>query len=210
MRQRASFFIIVLFLIACRPHTPSLTPVPERTLRLSQDGVTLALDVPPAWQSRVANERIILMQMSEPIDAQGIINGVVVNLWLPAKNIVPNTPTANTSTLEVLSQFLSNPSITESATLSTPVAFQWQQYDSAYYLLNGGDGNITLVVALTAPQTQRMIAINLSTSLDNTDSLLPTLSLLLERMSVNDNALDASLIAFLPTELPVPTHPAKP
>jgi hypothetical protein len=210
MRQRTSLFILLLFLMACRPHTLSLTPAPERTLRLSQDGVTLALDVPPLWQSRVANERIILMQMNQPMNAEGILNGVVVNLWLPAKNAMPNTPAGSATTVEVLSQFLNNPSITESATISTPVAFQWQQYDSAYYLLNAGDGNITLVVALTAPQTQRMIAINLSTSLDNTDSLVPTLSLLLERMSVNDNALNASLVSFLPTELPVPTHPAKP
>ncbi len=205
--QRFLSYLLIFFVVACSPHKATLLNPTSEVLSLFSDDITLEVDIPELWTSHISEEHIILMEMSQPIDEHGAINGVIVNIWLPQKaDLDPSASATTTTAEELLGRVLDSPDLVASAAVSTPVSFRWHQYDSAYYLLNNGDGNVTLVLALTSAHTDRMIALNLSTNTKNTARLLPTLSMVLEKMHINGTKLDASLVNHLPSELPVPVH----
>jgi hypothetical protein len=203
--KRFALIGLVLFLISCSSASVStdltLTLAP---LILESDETTLSVTTPPQWTGILDSKHIILTQSSAPLNSDGTLNGVIINIWLPDKTEIVGDVVA-TKTSDLLQQITNRPSYVGTATTTDPQAFVWQDYDGAYYALNNGDGNVTLVLALSMPDSRQLIAFNLSTNADTSKLLLPTFAQALPHIRINDISLTSSLVESLPPSVEFPT-----
>lgn len=198
---------MLLFAVGCTPSVSVLPSTEEKVLRLETAKVSLEWQPVGAWQAMLHEGHIILMEQPQPVSADGIIQGVIANIWLPETLEIASNPTTVPMTAsDVLTQVVSRPPISTDATTSSPQAFVWQGYDGAYYVLNSGDGNIALVIALVLPESNHMLAFNLSANEKNTASIYRALANILNHLQVNTQVLGDSLVTVLPKELPIPSY----
>jgi hypothetical protein len=172
-------------------------------LILDSDETTVSVTTPPQWTGILDSEHIILTQSPTPLHADGTLNGVIINIWLPDKTEIVGDVVA-TKTSDLLQQITNRPSYVGTATTTDPQAFVWQDYDGAYYALNNGDGNVTLVLALSMPDSRQLIAFNLSTNANTSALLLPTFAQVLPYIRINNTSLTSSLIESLPVSVEFP------
>jgi|GEM_PF-1713462 len=165
-----------LFLVGCSPAAATTpTSQPEQlTAKIRQ--VEISLSKPAGWSAYLASDHLLLTESPAIRLSDGTLSGSVINIWMP-----PETLTQAETPLEAtLQQILSAPTLRHTAATSTPTPFRWGDAEAAYYLLNSGDGNVSLVIALVLPPHVRegggLLGINISLpalELERLDVLLP-------------------------------------
>ena len=152
------------------------SPTPELTwARLSGNGVTVRILVPPGWTQDTTEDGIVLSEHSATMESGGALEGVQILLFIhPVSGF--NYPAGETNRARtVLSQLIQMPNyVNADAAVSTPVGFTWGGYDAAYYLLNKGHGRLEMVLAL-AVSPDELVACNISAPDSLSDALVDPL-----------------------------------
>lgn len=165
----------------------------------------MTLRAPEGWTSLEGDSHIILIEQRNPIGAHGLIEGLIVHVWMPTlEDLLEVSFTPTSSASELLQQIVELPLVTANAVASKPQDFQAQGYDGAYYTLNSGDGNVTLVLMLKY-NANDFIAFNFSTQLKYLERIPQGLAKVLEGMTVNDVPIDTAWVTSLPSVLYVPS-----
>jgi hypothetical protein len=175
-------------------------------LSLVGGDISLRVDLPPGWHGYVDGKHLLLTDVQNPLDADGSLKGVVVNVWLPDPQLL--TPAASDGavrTSDVLRQIVTRPTLLGDAIASTPQPFTYAGFDGAYYVLLADNQTLTLVFALTPRNTPQMVAFNVTSRGDDVNGLLSTLRRVIPFIQVNNTPLDETLLDVLPPpDLPTP------
>jgi hypothetical protein len=198
---------LFLFAVGCTPpSSPILLSTQVVPLSLQGSDVSLRVDLPPGWHGYVDGTHLLLTDVQNPLGADGRLNGVVVNMWLPDPELL--TPVATEGpvrTSDVLQQIVTRPALLGDAVASTPQPFTYSDFDGAYYVLLSDNETLTLVFALTPANASQMVAFNVTSQGRTITSLLDTLRRVLPFIQVNGTPLDETLLDTLPPpDLPTP------
>lgn len=192
--------MIIMLLAGCLPSASLVLNTPNLPVRVQQNGITISALPPQGWRAFVENTHLILTTQpnTEPT--------IVINVWMPHETLIRDLPLTHwTSTAEVLREITNTPRLIGNAVASTPQPFHWMQYDGAYYLLNNGTRNATLVIALRPAQSTQMIVINITADASTLHDLGRYAGSALENVLINQQPLRADLLALLPQPLELPT-----
>ncbi|MCB9453115.1 MAG: hypothetical protein H6672_16910 [Anaerolineaceae bacterium] len=174
---------------------------------LASDGVRLRLKVPSGWQARSMDDGILIAQEFSTMFADdNQIKGIQMHLfvhYLEEFDLPANDPNIAES---VLNQIVQIPEYVGRAAVSVPRGFHWDQYDAAYYLLNSGDGTITMLLALIVEDPPRMIVCNINAPLDKAAHIRMSLPLVFGDFTINGQQVDVSALYRLPFPLEFPTY----
>lgn len=165
----------------------------------------MGFSTPQGWTSLQDDDHIILVEHAKPIGADGLLNGLIVHVWLPKlAELADIQMTPATTTSELLGQIVALYVPSEHAVTSALRPLRAAHYDGAYYLLNSGDGNITMVLMLKL-DPHHLVAFNISTQLDNLDSIPHGLGQVLAGFTINGELAETDWVGTLPSLLEVPT-----
>jgi hypothetical protein len=214
-------FMCVLAAAACRETqpTPTLTatPTPQPTateeayiddyVEVESNGVRLGISVPWGWK---AHKTPVGLMMTEHYTSAPIA-GMEVHIFVHTLTGF-DLPTGNDANiaLAVLTQIIHDPQYLGRAAVSEPKGFDWDGHNAAYYLLNTGDGNVTMLVAVIIQKPQRLIVCNISSPDERSQSIRVMLPTLLATLTINGVVMDTAAVNALPVPLVFPAYAPPP
>jgi hypothetical protein len=193
---RVGVGIMLAMITACNPFASVKTPTPSNPddtqhITLTLQGVPLAFTKPAGWHIYRETDHVILTEQSEPLNADGSLQGIVVHIWLM------DAPPENT-TSAALSRILLTPDLTEPLPVTvTPHSFEWSQHDAAYYMLEAQEGYMTLVLAVMLADKSSMVAINISAPQQDTARVKALLPTLFDGFAIGGRELDSAPLGDL-------------
>lgn len=197
-----------LLLTACLPVSIPASPSPhpigsDEFVDLPLSNITIKIRRLPGWSLYNDAEHIVLTEEITPLDPEGVLHGIVIHLWVAEM-------TADGTIVEALHHILQTSDIGDDAVYSEPQAFEWQQHESAYYLLNTHNDNVALVLVVRLPESPQMLAINITTSLDDHARIRKLLPELFMGFMINNHPLSHHDLYHIPESLDFPTLPQQP
>lgn len=197
MRFQTLCLLVALLIGACYP--AALPPTEARQslpdiVTLTVNDIEIRIKKPAGWWAYPEAQHLLLMEKDPVMKADGTLTGMVVNIWLP--QVQPGM-----SAEDMLRQVLADPDIAEQVESTPPRAFTWNQLDAACYLLDSGDGNLTLVIAVVVPEQKGMVAINITVPAEAIDRMHPLLAILFEEFTINNVLLNSDELV-LPADEP--------
>ena len=214
MWMKALISCLLLCLVACVPlgqesaQLPD-TPPPHNAERITATlgVVEVAVNCPSGWQAYTDDQGLAIAENPGSVVEGGALRGILLYVWMPPLDdfSVPETADANRAQL-VLDEVIHNPDVVGSGRVTQPQGFAWGDQDAAYYLLNdrAGEGHATLVLAVTVPRTNRLLAVSLSAPHREQSRIREMLPTLLDGLTVNRVSMDSAVLDTLPETLAFP------
>ncbi len=198
---RICYYIVfcAILLTGCIPIQtsvePSRIPTPNNTyIDLPLADVAVRLYHLSGWNLYHDNQHIVLTEEVNPLNHQGDLEGIVMHLWLA--DITPEH-----ATLDALNEILQKSDVDQANLLSDPIAFVWQEHDSAYYLLNSDMNNIALVLAVRVPDSDHLLAVNISVPGIDYERMRQLLPELFKGFAINHRLLDSADLHHIPMNI---------
>lgn len=197
------------------PPLPTPTPPPEVTgeptpvewIEHEVDNVVLGVEKPRGWQAQQTDDGILLVEHSGSMTTTDrTMRGVQVHIFVHSLDGFELVAGKNRA-WSVLEQIIQDQKYLGSARADKPYGFEWSQHDAAYYLSNNGDGNMTMLIAIAMPDSERMVACNITSPASEADRIRDILPLIFDSLTVNGLRLDVSVLNHLPDPLVFPPNP---
>lgn len=203
--------LLLLLIAACAP-TVSLDSLEDTTIRRQITamigGVMIGVDLLPGWEAFIDNRHVTLVEKPTEItdSADTALTGTVVNFWMPSLTL--ETDEAPPAVSHLLSDHLDQSNLHETAEVSTPSPFVWEGHDAAYYMLNTGDGNLTLVVAVMISPEIGMMAVNITGPMAHREQIMNLLPVLFANFSINGKSFDPAVFEDWADRAAYPVYPS--
>ncbi|HRF96874.1 MAG TPA: hypothetical protein PLZ51_16815, partial [Aggregatilineales bacterium] len=83
--------------------------------------------------------------------------------------------------------------------------FIWDNLDCAYYLMDNGEGNLTIVIGILDPLSEKLVTVSMSAPAHDETRIRQNLPILLDNLLINDHTLSGkTLEEILPKPLIFP------
>ena len=219
MRISLGLLLVLSVMVACDSITGAsgeTTMMAIKTPTVSQeewthhdgDDIDLAIVVPEGWETYNTDAGIVLNEYASATVPDPTLRGILVHIFVPYIDHFSRPVTADTNMAWwVLKQVVSDPDYVGSALVSQPVAFTWDHYEAAYYLLNNRNETVTMLLALGLPDHSNLVVCHISAPEDQSPRIRPMLSTILGSLHINGAAIDPSSLDDLPDPLEFPQNP---
>ncbi|MDX2075495.1 MAG: hypothetical protein SFZ02_03630 [bacterium] len=178
------------------------------TVDFSIGGIHLALPHPQKWESYTTEYGIVLAEQLGSVATEGQLGGILIHLFVPPLDGVtlPISEESNRA-LSILTEILAHPDYVGDATVSRPLPFIWDNLDCAYYLMDNGEGNLTIVIGILDPLSNKLVTVSVSAPAQDETRIREHLPVLLDNLHINDKTLSGkTLEEILPNPLIFPRH----
>jgi hypothetical protein len=194
--------------------TPEVTPAAAYQADWEQvevNGVRLRIEIPRGWVVQKTDEGLLIAERFGRMETVSTMPGMQIHLFVHSLDgfDLPDADDANVA-WAVLEQVIQKPSYIGDAKVSKPKGFDWGGQDAAYYLLNDGDGSLSILVAVVIASPKRLIVCNFSSPIRQADEIRTMLPEVLSKLTINGVALDMAALDNLPDPLPFPEAEATP
>ncbi|MBZ0301307.1 MAG: hypothetical protein K8J31_16290 [Anaerolineae bacterium] len=214
MRISASLLLILLtacqvFSYPAQSNPPSVVDKRaasgEQWTRHNEGEVSLSIVVPRGWETYNTSVGIVLNEYIGGNAPDTPLNGFLIHIFIPHDKhfTLPDSDDVNMAWF-VLNQVVTNPDYIGGALVSEPVAFEWDDYDAAYYLLNNRDQTVTMLLALALPD-QNLVVAHVSVPEAQAARIRALLPDLLGTLTVDGHHLNAAALSALPDPLVFPS-----
>lgn len=217
--MRIEFIIFLILLSASCQALPSLSPTPTPHIadkdaasanhwtRHEDNEMSLRIEVPTGWETYNTDAGIVLNEHMGTGAPGSPLRGFLIHIFVPylSKLEMPEASDVNMAWY-VLKQVVHNPDYVGDALVSEPVAFRWDIYDAAYYLLNNRDNTVTMLLALGMPDRHSLVVCHVSVPLDQAQRIRPLLPDLLATLTIDGKRIDVSALRELPNPLVFPAE----
>jgi hypothetical protein len=207
--------ILALFMMwvlaACESTVQISAPEPPI---LSQDtrvsatltGVEVTVHRPDGWQAYIDEDGIALAETPASVVDGAALHGLLLYLWIPRMDefVLPVAAGQNLAHI-VLNQVIMRPDYVGESRVTEPQPFQWDNQRAAYYLLNNAQTEqVSMVLAVTAPRSSRLLVSSISVPSAEAERVRLMLPVLFEGLTINGVQLDAAALNELPQTLNFP------
>src|SRR5262249_18974617 len=194
--------------------TAQPTPTPTKTEDWEQvdvNGVRLSIVVPRGWKVHKTGEGLVIAERFSTMETSATGMGIQINLFVHTLDgfDLPNGDDTNVA-WAVLEQIIQQPTYIGNAQVSAPSGFKWDNHDAAYYLLNDGDGSLSVLVAVMTTDPERLVVCNISSPARQASRIRDLLPQVLSTLTINGIKLDISALNDLPDPLQFPGIPYTP
>ncbi|GAB4512903.1 MAG: hypothetical protein OHK0046_13080 [Anaerolineae bacterium] len=194
-------------LMSANTPTPSLHTLADNRLEFTVGELELAVQRPSDWEVYATEYGVVLAEYISSVATDGQLGGLLTHIFVPPlEDFDLQISDGVNLAWRILGQIIENPDYVGSATVSEPVAFRWNNFDAAYYLMDNGEGNVTIVVGVVPPGTQYLIACSISAPVTQSERIRQVLPELLDNLTINSTTLDGSALNTLPNPLIFPQH----
>jgi hypothetical protein len=185
--------------------TPPVAPTEDEWSEVTSNDVTLNIRIPTGWQSIPQEYGILLTEHAELHNANAP-NGILVYVFIPVfRDLDMHRMARGNLACAVLRQITELPSYVGDSTVSEPSCMRLNDHDAAYYLLSDGEGNRTLVLAMTV-ETEKILVFNISSSAEEAGRIRDLLLVMLANVQINGVFVDPGPLDMLPNPLEFPYH----
>ncbi len=186
--------------------TPESTPITSNSSGWEQvdvKGVRLGIEIPDGWEAKETDDGVLIAEHFGTMESNSA--GMLIYLFVHSLDgfQLPASTTANVA-WAALNQISQKREYIGDALVSAPAGFQWDGQDAAYYLLNDGDGNLSMLLAIAIATPQRLVVCRFSSPASQADQIRAMLPDVLGTLSINGITMDMDALHDLPNPLQFP------
>jgi hypothetical protein len=186
--------------------TPEATPITGNTNAWEQvdvRGVRLGIQIPDGWEAQKTDDGVLIAEHFGTIESNS--DGMLIYLFVHSLDgfQLPASTTANVA-WAALEQISKKREYIGDALVSAPAGFDWNGQDAAYYLLNDGDGNLSMLIAVAISTPQRLVVCRFISPASQADQIRDLLPVVLGTLSINGITMDMDALHDLPNPLHFP------
>jgi hypothetical protein len=216
--MRSLLVVIACFLIAaCQPEAASLplsmptsqvvSEVTEGSISFAAGDYRLSLNKPSEWESFPTEFGIVIGERFGSVATAGVLEGLMTYVFVsPLDDFTIDTRSRVNLAQIALNQILDDPTYTSTIAHTEARGFRWDDYDAAYYLISGGDGNATLVIGVAFPGDGALLSCSISAPYPQRARIRSALPDLLDGLQMNDRVLSGDALRALPDPLDFPVY----
>lgn len=215
------FFIVFLTLLGCTANSGTLgesessplanvqpdhveDTLTEGRVHFDVNDVTVNVHLPDQWEYYETAYGLVMTEQISTIATNGELGGLLTHIFVPPLDNLPIRASQTNRALSILREIVSDPDYVGAAKVTKPQSFLWDGHEAAYFLMNNGEVNRTLVLGVILPGINGLIACNISAPSDQSDRIREQLPQLLEGLEINGIILDSESLNQLPDVLPFP------
>ncbi|MFZ4813996.1 MAG: hypothetical protein ACOYL5_05630 [Phototrophicaceae bacterium] len=194
---------------ATPPFPPTPTPFTEGTAALpaqlystTLEGHSIQVEAPSGWALFSTPEGVILAENIGALKTANHLQGILVYIFFPHLDYSIPVNAGNPA-LALLNAVVQDPNYIGQATTSAPSEWMWGDYPCAYYTLNGGDGSVTMLLAVALDRTT-YVAYNISLPAQEHQRLRAQLPHILQSVQIGDHHFLGEGLNTLPDPLAFP------
>lgn len=191
--------------IATQPPTPTTT---SELVTLTLEDITLTLPYPKQWETYTTEYGVVLAEYLGSVATEGQLGGILIHLFVPplAEMDLPISQSDNRA-MTILREIIAHPNYVGTATVSDLRPFVWDGLDCAYYLMDNGEGNLTIVIGIFDATSNKLVTVSMSAPQEQQERIRTALPILLDDLVINHQQLSGTTLdALLPTPLIFPRH----
>jgi hypothetical protein len=187
---------------------PAFSDSTAEPIELNVSDVALIVPRPSGWDYNLTDFGIVLNENISSVIVDGELRGILAHVFVPPLDGV-NAPEFDTvsdanKARAILRTIIEDPTYVGSANVSLPVGFSWGGYDAAYYLVDNGDGSVSIVIGVVLPEMPRLVTCSISAPTDQGARIRDNLARLLDGLTVNGVVFDGDDLDELPNPLNFP------
>jgi hypothetical protein len=213
---------LVVMLVSCQPpaaptniivteHPASVgRPIPSVTLTESSvhfrtREIDLTITKPPKWETFSTEFGVVIAEKFGSVANGGILEGLMSYTFVtPLTDFVLPTSTHHNLTQTIFDQIIADPNYVYGAAISPTYGFDWNGYDAAYYLLNDGEGTVTMVLGVALTGKSVLLTTSISAPVDYSYRIRESLPQLLDGLQINGTAFRGNILDQFPDPLQFP------
>lgn len=205
--------ILTLILLVGCSNTSEVNPIlatpsavmDEQVVTFHVADILVQIHRPPDWEYYTTEHGIVL---AESVAGDGQLDGLLTHIFIPPLDgFSVNVSEENNHALTILRQVIQHKSYIGDAVISEPIPFQWQEMDAAYYLMDNGEGNLTIVMGVVPLNSDHLVVVSVSAPEDQAARIRYEVPLMLAEFQVNNLMLEGDdLEAVLPDPLTFPHY----
>lgn len=178
------------------------------TVNLTIGEISLTLPYPQNWESYTTEYGIVLAEYLGSVATEGQLSGILIHLFVPPLDGFNLTVSEESNrALVILREILTHPDYVGDATVSEPYPFMWDDWECAYYLMDNGEGNLTIVIGILDPVVNKLVTVSVSAPLSDEAQIRASLPHLLDNLAINNHVLSGDVLErVLPNPLVFPRH----
>lgn len=218
-RLTVLLLLVVALISACQPEAtetsthiaPAATPITTASnselIEFTHGGVTIRMPKPAGWESFPTDSGVVVAEKFGSVADQGSLHGLMSYVFVnPLSDFPEANPADGNQAQAILNQIISDPSYIGVAKVSATHALNWQDYDSAYYLLSDPQANLrTLVIGVAVPEQGVVVICTLSAPAAHESNVRQHLTSVLGGLMINHTTISPEALAMLPDPLVFPT-----
>lgn len=193
-------------LIDATTETQQIDTADAGSLNFSIENVDIRIQHPKDWEYHTTDYGVVLIESIDTVATEGMLSGLITHVFIPPLgDLSLNAAEGRSTALQMLEDITRTEDLMNNAATTQPTPLMWSGLDAAYFLMNNGEGSVTLVIGLTPPEDRHLITVQISAPLDDADRIRENLPRLMQNLSVNDILLDHTELESLPEPLVFPT-----
>lgn len=186
----------------------STTAIPGSLLEMDVNGVRVGIRVPLGWEMQTTNDGLLIAEHFGKMNSGHVVSGMQMHLFIYSVDdfdLPPDGPGINLAWL-ALNQIIARPSLIGKAQVSDPAGFEWDLHDAAYYLVNTGDGNMMVVLAVAVKQPNRLVVCNIVSPVKKASLIRGLIPQMLSGLTLDGTRMDSKALTLLPDPLLFPGY----
>ena len=185
--------------------TPSVSAYTPTWKEVEVNDIRLGIEIPSGWEAQETDDGLLIAEQFGTMEYGTAIEGLQVHLFVHAFDGYQLPVSSDTNVAwAVLEQIITQKEVIGDAVVSKPTGFDWDGRDAAYYLLNDGDGNLSVLLAVAIPTPKRLVVCNFSSPAAQASQIRLMLPQILSTLTINGVALDSDALHNLPDPLQFP------
>ncbi|MDZ4669270.1 MAG: hypothetical protein SH821_00230 [Phototrophicales bacterium] len=194
--------------LALTNSAPTVTEVSVPTVKFAIGNISLSLPYPKDWESYTTQYGVVLAEYLGSVATEGQLGGILIHLFVPPLEGVNLSIADETNrAYDILTEILAHPDYVGDATVSAPAPFMWDELDCAYYLMDNGEGNLTIVIGILDPTSNQLVTVSVSAPANEEARIREGLPVLLNDLVINNHTLSGAVLEqILPKQLIFPRH----
>jgi hypothetical protein len=190
-----------------RIQTPAAENVRNGKVTVTIGDVNLVMDYPAEWELFTTEHGVVLAEHIGSIALDDQLGGLLLYVMVPPlQDFTLPTAESQNQALTILHDITGSAEYIGSATATEPVGFQWSGHEAAYYLINNGEGSLSLVLGVYLAEEEKFIACSMSAPVGQAERIRELLPVLLDGLTINGTTLDNAALLRLPDPLDFPEH----
>jgi hypothetical protein len=171
----------------------------------------LGIEIPRGWHAKETDEGLLMAEHFGTMQSGTRVYGMQIHLFVYLMDgfTLPDSADANLA-WAMLNQIIEKPYLIGHARVSEPAGFEWDGHDAAYYLLNDGEGNRSVLLAVALNTPPRLVVCNFSSPAADAINIRAMLPEVLSSLTINGTSMDIGAINELPDPLDFPEEHASP
>lgn len=192
-------------IISSVTNTPTIQRVDDSSVTVSVNEINISVKRPQDWEFYTTEYGLVVAESIGAVATNQQIDGLLAHIFIPpVEDFTQSAVDTERVAYSIMMEITRSEEFIHNAVVSEPQAFTWDGEDAAYFLMDNGQGHVTVVLGVVIPGTRTLVTAQISAPDQQANRIRTTLPDLLDGLTIDGRSLSGNTLNTLPDPLDFP------